>query len=1066
MTDTLEKLQWGFFWFWVKRFRISFLLVFLIILVGIFSMLTIPKESSPDIKFGIISISTVYPWVSPVDMDSLITQEIEKEIKDIEWIKKISSSSGVGVSSTTVELETWANIATVLADIKDTVDAINLPEDAEDPLVREISTDNSLMFQLVLYWDKDIFNNFELTQKAKRIESALEWKGQIASIDVEWWNAGDYEITVAISKSKLESLGLNLAQISSTIRQYNKNTPIWSYTIGDLSYDFRIEWELKSLEELGNVIIRDSGTSQITINDIATISREYKTNTLKELWLYNKTGFNYITLNVNKASGESIFGASKSAKQEIEAYLSGKVAFAWLEYLYIRDASETIKDDYRNLWNTAIQTLVLVFITILLFVGLRESIIASLILPLSFLMTFTVLYSFGFSLNFLTNFSLVLTLWIAIDTIIVIIEWWSERYKLWYNRLAAILIAVRDLKWPLISWTMTTLVAFLPMMFLPGITGKFLAYIPITVFATLIAALFLSLTVSSALFIKITGKSKFYHKEKSLEKSMWKDDRKLLEEQRVGKTEKTWEQKNLREKILGAFWEFFYKKLDFFIRRRSLRLLSIFIPFIILICTFLFLSPKIGFVLFPASDNSTINLEFTWPTWAKPESLEKYVSWINTKISKYEEVKLFYTSISWNNISTYIELTNSIQRQDEWKRTVFEIEELIVEELSYLESEWLRLEVQVEWWWPPWGKAVWISLTTNSTDDIAVLKSVADDFEEFVQGIEWTKNITISTSETPGQFTFSFDRKKLSNVGLSPNDILNELYFYTAWIKSWSIASEFEDNTIVLKIKEFDTELTPWDISNLMIQTQIWKVRVWDYLYPVFDKSLSSIKREDTKIIIKVEADVKSGTLPTDVQPKFLEYAQTYDYPEWITYIAWWENEDNAELIQSTMRSFVIALFLIFTILVLQFNSYSRPAIILYSVVLALIWVNIWLFVTGNPYSMPFAIWFIALTWVVVNDAIILLDRVVKNIERLEKNTMSPGKEDYIEAVVWACKTRLQPIIVTTLTTLFWVLPLALQDAFWAGLGYTIIFWLFAWSFMTLFVIPSLYFEIYLRKKK
>jgi len=176
---------------------------------------------------------------------------------------------------------------------------------------------------------------------------------------------------------------------------------------------------------------------------------------------------------------------------------------------------------------------------------------------------------------------------------------------------------------------------------------------------------------------------------------------------------------------------------------------------------------------------------------------------------------------------------------------------------------------------------------------------------------------------------------------------------------------------------------------------------------------------------------------------------------------------ENAELITATLQSFLIALFLIFTILVFQFNSYSQPLIILYSVVLALLWVNIGLFVTWNPYSMTFAIWFIALTWVVVNDAIILLDRINRNLDRLVRNAGDKvlELEDYVEALVAAGRSRLQPIIVTTITTLFWVLPLALQDAFWAWLWYTIIFGLFAGSFMTLFIIPALYYSIYLKKK-
>ena len=160
------------------------------------------------------------------------------------------------------------------------------------------------------------------------------------------------------------------------------------------------------------------------------------------------------------------------------------------------------------------------------------------------------------------------------------------------------------------------------------------------------------------------------------------------------------------------------------------------------------------------------------------------------------------------------------------------------------------------------------------------------------------------------------------------------------------------------------------------------------------------------------------------------------------------------DLIISTVKSLFISIFLIFSILVFQFNSYRQPIIVLYSIVLALLWVNVWLYLTWNPYSMPFAIWFIALTWIVVNDAIILIDRINKWILYEQEHGW---KVDYIEQIIVAWKSRLQPIIVTTLTTVFWVLPLALQDEFWSWLWFTIIFWLFVWSTMTLIVVPVLY---------
>jgi HAE1 family hydrophobic/amphiphilic exporter-1 len=358
---------------------------------------------------------------------------------------------------------------------------------------------------------------------------------------------------------------------------------------------------------------------------------------------------------------------------------------------------------------------------------------------------------------------------------------------------------------------------------------------------------------------------------------------------------------------------------------------------------------------------------------------------------------------------------------------------------------------------PPTGKPVWVKLIANSSEYIDTLKDVSEEFKNYLKTIEWVKNANTTSWETPGQFIFQFDKSKLAEIGLIPDDILWELYFYTNWVKAWSIKSTYEDNDIVLKIKQFDENLSPADIQDLVIKTRVGDIKVWDYAQYNFVQAVSSINRDNTKITISVESDVIAWYLPTDIQPKLVEFANNYNYPEWIYFSAGWENEENKDLIISTFKSLFIAIFLIFSILVFQFNSFAQPLVVLYSVILALLWVNIGLYLTWNPYSMPFMIWFIALTWVVVNDAIIFIDRINKNLEK---------GIDGIHSIISAGKTRLQPIIVTTLTTVFGVLPLALQDEFWAGLWFTIVFGLVAWSSMTLFVIPSLYYQFILKKDK
>ena len=1062
----------SFFHFWLKNLKTSFLLIMLIIIAWAFSLYSIPKESNPDIKFGIINVAVTYPWVNPEDMDSLITEKIEGEIEDLDWIKKISSTSAVWTSLVSIELETDADTRELLTDIKDKVDNLSLPEDASDPTVVEISSNNTLLYEALIYWDAEKFDDFSLMQKSKKIKDILEWKNGISSIDVWWidnlkWGTSggdwdDYEIKVLLDKNKVELLGLSIRDISNIIKLNNKDTPIWNYRVGDLSYDFRFEWELSNITELKNLVIRDSGNSQILLKDIWEFKIEYPWDTIKRLGFYNIVGQNYSSLVFNKSSWANVFDASKASKDALEKLLKNNDEFEWLSVEYSKDMSAAIVEDYKILGNTALTTIILVFITILFFVGFREWIIASLLLPLAFFITFITLDSLWLSMNFLTNFSLVLTLWIAIDTVIVIIEWASEKMRLWYSRKSAIMLAIRDFKSPLISGTSTTLVAFLPLMFLPWVMWKFLSFIPITVFITLVAALFLSLTVGSVIFVKLMKTKKDYHLDPKLEKNLVLEDLELLKLDRKGKEEKKSEKMSLRERFLINLWNFYEKTLKKVFDSVLLRISFVVVPFVLLILSFIFLSPKIGFTVFPATDEWVLQIKVTWETGAKEDSMKKYISDFDEILSKTPEIKVYYTKVSGNKVSVYVDLTDKKIRKEKGQLHVMKLEKALEEKFSYLKSEGLELEVAALKWWPPGWAAVWVKLVVNSAKRFDELKLISEDFEKFLLWVPWSKNVFSSSSNAPGQFVFEFDKARLSNIGLNQNDILWELYFYTNWIKAWSIKSETEDNEIIVSFKAFEDKLTPQDISNLVVQTKVWKIRVGDFASFEFKKSVNNISREDWKIIIEVGSEVGEWFLPTDIQPKLDEFVKNYNFPDWISYVWGWEWAENKDLIVSTIKSLFISIFLIFSILVFQFNSFRQPTIVLYSIILALLWVNIWLFLTENPYSMPFMIGFIALTWIVVNDAIILIDRINKWIITAENLTK---KVDYIEVLIIAWKTRLQPIIVTTLTTVFWVLPLALQDEFWAGLGFTIIFWLFVWSFMTLVVVPILYYYLVLRKK-
>lgn len=283
---------------------------------------------------------------------------------------------------------------------------------------------------------------------------------------------------------------------------------------------------------------------------------------------------------------------------------------------------------------------------------------------LSFFCTFFILNSLGLSLNFLTNFSLVLTFGIAIDTTIVIIEAAAEKMKIGYKSRNAVLLAVRDYKLPLIAGTATTLFAFLPMFNLPGVTGKFLAYIPITIFATLLAALFLSLTINSALFYRFSKTKSTYIGRGEADKHLPEDEI-LLMQDREGRTQIPQQKGNMRDRFLASLESKYEYLLERVISTTRSRRLWIFLPIILLVFTFVFVSPRLGFNLFPSGDTQYLFVDIESPIGLDESSLYPALTKVHDVLSDIPEILVYTAAIQGNTMTVSVELQKKSYREDQ-----------------------------------------------------------------------------------------------------------------------------------------------------------------------------------------------------------------------------------------------------------------------------------------------------------------------------------------------------------------------------------------------------------------
>ncbi|HMY80407.1 MAG TPA: efflux RND transporter permease subunit, partial [Candidatus Absconditabacterales bacterium] len=712
----------------------------------------------------------------------------------------------------------------------------------------------------------------------------------------------------------------------------------------------------------------------------------------------------------------------------------------------------------KSLAGNARQSVLLIFLIMWLFVGLKQSMIATFAMPLAFFITFIFLNNYGYTLNFLTNFSLVLSFGMGIDTVVVIIEAAYELMKKGFNSKTAVLLALKQYGKPNITSSLANMVVFLPMLALPGITGKFLAYIPITIFCTLAASLFLASSINNALFWKINNNQKWYYKEKKYQEGeededilLSPEDVLLLEQERQGKEARDPESQPRIDQNINGIAHRYSNKLHRILERRFWRRWTYRGPVVGLILSFIFLSGSIGFKLFPSGDNEFMDIEVKTLVGTRVQGMVGLLPQIDQIISHIPEVRNYSLQARNNVIDIGIRLVKKNQRT----RNSFTIQDDIDTQLSYLKTQGYTVQSKVQAGGPPVGKAVGIELIAENSNQLSQLKQVANQIETYIKSLTGTINVANSSQTNPGQFVFTRDKTKLAELGLTPNDIQGEIRPALIGQNAGTLSIDGKERDIVVQYEGFDQAINPETILSTVVNTKQGPIMIGSVMTYSIDQSLNSVSRKDGELTIIVDADLKQGLKPTDFQPKLIQYAQSYQFPTGIGFKAGGENEANKELIQAAGVAFIIAIFLTFLILIYQFNSFKQSVMILYSIITALLGVNIGLRLTGNPYSMPFMIGFISLIGIVVNNAIFIIDKINNNL------TLGAG---LVEAIVDAGKTRFKPVIISSLTTIFGIITLAWKDEFWAGLAYTVVFGLLFSSFMTLIAIPNIYYAVYKKR--
>ncbi|KPA10300.1 copper transporter [Candidatus Magnetomorum sp. HK-1] len=1060
--------------------RISVLVLSAMILVfGMYSYSILPRESSPDITIPYVFVSTYYKGVASSDIESSITTQIEKKLKGLDHVKKIQSVSSEGLSQINIEFLPGTDIDEVLQKVKDKVDEAKgeLPSDLEnDPLVFEV---NFSEMPIVVYLLNGTCGIPCLKEIADDLEDDIEGIPGILEVDVT--GGMEREIKIEVDPDKLSYYRIPITVFEQVLSAENQNTSGGVITLGDGRYQLRIPGEFKSPEEIYDLVINSDQGHPVYLKDVARVVDGYKDETSRS----RLNGRDAVSISVKKRIGENIIEICDKIDDLIKSHQK-----RWpngTQITKVMDRAKEIHLMVADLENNIISGLLLVIVILLFALGFRNAVLVSMAIPFSMFLSFIMLSALGITLNMVVLFSLTLALGMLVDNAIVIVENIYRYMEQGVPRIQAAMKATSEVAYPVIGSTLTTLAAFFPMIFWPGIMGEFMKYLPITLVVTLFSSLVVALVINPALcayFIKVSGNGK---------------SRIIDADEIQSSGEKPIEIKGI---LLTAYTKLLKGALKH-------RLVVIAISFAVLVLLFQIWLYIVGLEkaveFFPPIDPKDAYVNVEMPEGADLEYIDRIMKKIEIavtgfagdtndperfKINDYEKaytqkshkkargdtfmspsdlpnVEYIYTKAVETSGSNVFEQNSpnhiGVQFLDFEDRITPSVKDLdkIRNRVKYIPGAEITVSEAQEG--PPTGSAIHIEI---SGDNFQTLGRLARQIREILQNIPHVMDIHDDYTEGIPSIQISIDRQKAALFGLTTNWIGNTIKTAYNGLDVSTFRENDEDYDITVTFGEKDRQKADV-LRKLMILSPA------DHLVPLttianiqYSGSIGDIVRINHERVVSVKANVDETKTSGPVARQNAEdRLKDFPLPSGYRIKFTGEFEDQQESEAFLTRAFGIALFSIFLILVTLFNSVTQPLIIMTSVVLSLGGAFLGLAVIKSPFGVIMSgVGVISLAGVVVNNAIVLIDYTNKLKERGFSVT---------EAVVSAGATRLRPVILTAITTVLGLLPMVTGISYdfqnmtmsyasdstqwWQSMSIVVIFGLVVATFLTLLVVPVLY---------
>ena len=1107
-----------------------FLLTFMILLFGIQSYNLMPKEQYPDASMPTVFINTPYFGNSAEEIENLIARPIEKELNSLTGLKTLTSSSIQDFSIMIAEFGSDIDIEIAVQKVKDAVDKAKseLPNDLDqDPLVEEM---NFSEIPIVTINISGQFPMDELRDYAEYIQDEVENISEVSEAVMK--GALEREVKVNIDLIKMQALRVSFNDIENAIARENVTMSGGEVVQNQNRRALRIVGQFETVDEIKNMIVIAENQKPIYLRDIADVEYGFEERTS-----YARADMDpVIALDVIKRSGENLLSTSDELKVVLDK--CRKKLPDDLKISLFNDLSVYTRNEVSNLENSIISGVILVVLVLLFFLGLRNALFVGIAIPLSMLTGILILNIFGVTMNIVVLFSLILALGLLVDNGIVVVE---NIYRYMQNgndgKIAA-KYGAGEVAWPIIASTATTLAAFFPLLFWPGIMGVFMQYMPITLIIVLTSSLFVALVINpvfTSRFMKIdkTADSQKLVRRKNknvligfaimillaalshLAGIQWL--RNLLG---IAAFLSIFNHFVLRHAAL-AFQNNFLKTLEkgydkfvrFCLNRWNAILTMVFTVFLLIGSMILVgvFQPKVSF--FPEADPLYINVFVEMPIGTDIEATNEVLTNLEQEVLKlvepYKEIiEAILTQIGENTADpntppepgvTPHKARMTIQFLEYKNRKGISTKKILQELQEKIEDKpGVSIVLDQNASGPPAGKPINLEIRGEDIDSLLIESAKLIDFIER-QNIGGIEELSPDIELAKPELLVNIDRESARRYGISTGQIAGALRtsVFGKEVSKFKVGED--DYPIMIRLNEeyrnnisdlINQKITFRDqATGRLLQVPISSVAKVDY-----STTYNAIRRADSERVVTVSSNVIEGYNANEINGELKEMMQDYELPEGYSYAFTGEQEQQAEDMAFLSRAFMVAIFFIFIILVTQFNSLISPFIIILSVFFSLIGVALGYAFSGTEFVILFSgVGIISLAGIVVNNAIVLVDYINLLIKQKRENKGVPSMNDLTteevkESIIEGGATRLRPVLLTAITTVLGLIPLAIgfnfnfftfvsrfdpqffiggdNTAMWGPMAWTIIYGISFATFLTLIVVPTMYWLAYRATRK